>query len=105
LNFKHCITISNSHYCCCKRFELLFLLWLFWKQTLEKICTKNVSHQDVIPSGVQPHPWMHYLIMFSITYIFVGGGWSMAHSSMSSWFITFILLVFPFSLYPTSNPP
>jgi hypothetical protein len=41
----------------------------------------------------------------NITYIFVGGGWSMAHNNMSTWFITFTLLVLPFSLYPTSNPP
>jgi hypothetical protein len=40
----------------------------------------------------------------NITYIFMGNGWSMTHNNMSTWLITFTLLVFPFSLHPTSNP-
>jgi hypothetical protein len=41
---------------------------------------------------------------FDITCIFVGGGWSMAHDNMLTWFITFTLLVLPFLLYLVSNP-
>ncbi len=52
-NFKHHIINFCSHYCCCRTFELLLLLlWLFWKQIKEEICRKNVSHQNVILSGV-----------------------------------------------------
>jgi hypothetical protein len=40
LNYRHGITNFCSHYCYCRTFELLFLLWLFWKQLKKKYVGK-----------------------------------------------------------------
>jgi hypothetical protein len=94
-------------YYCCKAFELLLILWLLWNKLKEKyarkMSTTKMSYLWVCHWCTTSLNAPSYKV--NIMYIFVGGGWSMAHNNLSTWLVTFTLLVRPFSLYHVSNPP